>query len=240
MQYLRIHHNNIKLQLLKKYSDPGNKLLDIGTGRGGDLLKWDKCKLSHVTAIDIEPSYIEEAILRKKNNNIKKDFRFIINKEINYSKFGKFNIITCNFCFHYLCSSLTNIKNVFYEISNSLLPDGKFILTIPDGYKIKEILNINSIYKNRAGVIEKNYSDYSDFGMAIKFMLTETLYFGDSSISNEYLVFSDIIEKVANNYKLELIESEPFHNYNSKVKHLMDGHTKFFSDLYLSLVFKKI
>lgn len=239
MEYLRVHHNNIKSQLLKKYTNPKDSLLDIGTGRGGDMLKWNKCKLSKVIGIDIEPSYIQEANNRFINNNLKNNFKFIVDKEIEYSKYGVFNVITCNFCFHYLCSSQKSVECSLSEISKSLDKNGYFIMTVLDGYKIKNILDISSVYKNRSGLISKQYDKNDTFGMSIKFMLTDTLYFGEDSISHEYLVFIDKIIEIAKKYNLVCVENNEFNNFTSKVKHLMDGQTKFFSDIYTALVFKK-
>lgn len=48
---LRYHHNRIKQQLLQKLPK-GSTLIDIGSGKGGDIKKWESLQFSKVYAVD--------------------------------------------------------------------------------------------------------------------------------------------------------------------------------------------
>ena len=49
---IRNFHNFVKFELLKMYSKPGNTLLDVAVGKGGDAQKWKHLKLDFVLGID--------------------------------------------------------------------------------------------------------------------------------------------------------------------------------------------
>jgi precorrin-6B methylase 2 len=49
---LRYHHNKVKMRLLAML--PRTTLLDIGSGVGGDLVKWKELDFSRIYAVDPE------------------------------------------------------------------------------------------------------------------------------------------------------------------------------------------
>lgn len=49
---LREYHNWLKNMLITKTANPGNTLIDLAVGKGGDMNKWSKAKLGFVFGID--------------------------------------------------------------------------------------------------------------------------------------------------------------------------------------------
>ncbi len=52
LEIMRIIHNDVKRTMLSTYTKPGDTIIDIGSGRGGDLNKWYQCKLKKIYAIE--------------------------------------------------------------------------------------------------------------------------------------------------------------------------------------------
>ena len=59
---MRKYHNKVKRQMIIKAKDKGAKILDIGTGQGGDLNKWRRA--SHVFCVEPSKEATEEMLLR--------------------------------------------------------------------------------------------------------------------------------------------------------------------------------
>ena len=56
---LRTFHNQfVKRMLIQSVSNPGNTLIDLAVGKGGDINKWLEAKLSFVFGIDVSPDNI--------------------------------------------------------------------------------------------------------------------------------------------------------------------------------------
>lgn len=65
LKFMRAYHNSVKRELLGKYSGgPGTKsvLVDLGSGRGGDLSKWNA--YSKVYAVEPDQKNLEELLRR--------------------------------------------------------------------------------------------------------------------------------------------------------------------------------
>lgn len=244
---LRLFHNRIKQHLIDTYK--GESLLDIGVGRGGDIHKWYHNGIKNVVGLDIEPAYIKEAIKRFKKLGIKSNYRFYVIQS-NDSFFATLNkrqlpllydVISCQFCFHYFASSRERLRKTFEHISTCLKKGGHFIGTVPNGEYIINLLNGNDAYENDIIMIKKMFhGNPIKTGDHIKFSLQGTLYFGEHMISDEYLVFKDTIEDIAKNYNLELVSWKNFEEYyRTQDSIMLRPYTQLASFLNNSFVFKK-
>ena len=59
---MRKYHNKVKKQMIKRANDKGAKILDVGTGQGGDLGKWKRA--SHIFCVEPSNEATEEMLLR--------------------------------------------------------------------------------------------------------------------------------------------------------------------------------
>jgi len=248
MTIMRKFHNSLKLDLYNKYASNSESLLDIGTGRGGDIMKWHKCNIKQVIGIDINKEYITEAISRCRNTQISKsrDYKFYYTYEnMIFKKFlegrnlyKKYNSISCMFAIHYFFNSYETLVNLFSEIKNSLTPGGYFFGTCMDGQKVSELLKDRDVYSTESMFIRKEYNELKNIGSKIDFMLSSTLYFGDKMLSSEYLVFKNTLEQVGNTVGLTFIESNSFSMYHKNEIYPLDEYLKESSFLNMTFVFQ--
>ena len=251
---IRDFYNYVKYNLIFNYVNKQNeniKLLDIGVGKGEDIMKWNNAKIKNVIGIDINKSYITEAIKRFKSQKLfMKNYRFYYcyeniifqdffkSKNINF--ISEFDIVSCMFVFHYFWKDNKCLENILKQISVSLKPGGYFIGTCPNGDKIHDSLRNTQKIVNDAIMISKKYRyDIKTIGNPIDFMLSGTLYFGDRMISNEFLVYKDIFIEKCKKYNLVLIEYTDFAElYHDSYR--LNYEYKFASFLNTTFVFQKL
>ena len=59
---MRKYHNKVKKQMIERANDKGAKILDVGTGQGGDLGKWKRA--SHIFCVEPSKEATEEMLSR--------------------------------------------------------------------------------------------------------------------------------------------------------------------------------
>lgn len=137
---MRRYHNWVKRILIDKYSK--DTVLDLACGKGGDFSKYIDSGIKYIEAYDIHDDSLKEANNRKNyylNKAETKNVSFKIDKkdlrvDIVNSKY-KFDMIVCNFAFHYFYKSL----DVFVtNILSNARKGSHVILTFFDGDKVKE------------------------------------------------------------------------------------------------------
>jgi len=64
---MRKYHNKVKKQMIIRANDKGAKILDVGTGQGGDLNKWKRA--SHVFCVEPSKEATEEMLSRMKDDS---------------------------------------------------------------------------------------------------------------------------------------------------------------------------
>ena len=256
---MRKFHNRVKTNLIydASYINRRDKipisLLDVGVGRGGDIFKWDKCNIHEVVGYDIDQQYINECLNRIYTANLsyKRNYTFLccdtIDEAVSKQRCKIFDIISCQFVIHYFFKSEEMLTSLIQSVSKYLKKDGKFIGTFMHGDNILK-LNLNTKdgflhYKNTSILI--NLEDTKKiFGRKMDVFITDTLYFGDKSVSNEYFVSFNVLLKICNKYGLELIKVKTFEEYykshNNENIFVMDEDHKQCSFLYSSFEFIKV
>lgn len=76
LELMRKSHNNTKRKLLAQYLTDANTIVDIGSGRGGDLIKWNFLRIAHV--ICIEPNITNATELRRRLHALGKNYNTTI------------------------------------------------------------------------------------------------------------------------------------------------------------------
>jgi SAM-dependent methyltransferase len=222
-------HNDIKRKYLDKYSKSPVKLLDLASGRGGDLKKWgDNKNIIQVDGYDINELSVAEAKERKKSLKIKKQIKFEV-KDLSKDRlrcYNKFDLITSFFAFHYFFKNRKTINTIFGSIYNCSAPgtviiltlfDGELIMTLPEEYSTN-LFSINRI-SNKAISVKLNNS-----------ILEKTEI--ESIVTKQDLI--DQFEKI--NFKL--VESVPFYLIKSD-KYKLTPEESVYSDLNVVYVFRK-
>ena len=165
----REHCNYVKGILIKTISELFHEknekvnLLDLCSGRGGDMFKWNKSNIKRVIGLDNHIKSVNEAINRYKKIN-KKNFKTKISyfvDDVSICKLNKYyketliEIVTCQFALHYF----NDLDSLLIRVSDVLKSEGYFIGVCPDGDIIKECILKN---KEIDGVVmryidEENY-----------------------------------------------------------------------------------
>ena len=150
----------------------------------------------------------------------------------------KFDLISCQFCLHYLFENEEMANNAFCNISDKLLDQGFVLITIPDANVL--IRRLREKYpeaplQEKYEIGNKYYSIQfsslrfernSPFGIKYNFYLEDGV--GEKQIINdstskvnyvpEYLVETSTLIKLAAKYGLELVERQNFINFFSAEK----------------------
>ena len=224
-------HNNIKRKYINKYA--GKKLLDLASGRGGDLDKWVKNKkIKKVVGYDINENSVKEAIKRLgKIKRLNKDISFYVkdlsNRVLNCNE--KFDTITCQFAFHYFFKNPKTLNTILSSIKNCSKNGTIFICTLFDGDLIKS----DFIYPEFE--IKKISKDSrAEYNNKI------SVYIKDSILNVpeiEYLVRPKFLIKKLSSIHFELIETKSFKSFSEDE---LSETEKIFSGLNKIYIFRKI
>ncbi|MGL5935147.1 MAG: hypothetical protein ACRCZI_05945, partial [Cetobacterium sp.] len=235
------HYNNIvKERILHSLDSSSNSnVIDLGGGKGQDLLKYSSMKsVSTVLFIDNNENNLCEIIHRKHdklfNNGKYSSLKILIqninlndNYSSNYEQITsvhcdihkmKTKFVVCNFAVHYFVKNVTTMSN-FVNLVNLLMPvDSYFIVTYMDGEKVYDLLK-NSIKSNAKfyGDGEKYMikpKDLNTFNKSKRFIGGEEiellLPFSNNDLFSEYLVNSNLLTRVLKQKKITLYKTGLF------------------------------
>jgi len=234
--FMRNFNNWIKSMLMQEYVSKleakglrGLKVLDLGCGKGGDLLKWQKSRVSHVTGLDIAETSIEQCHERFKKMNERRnqnsfsgefyaaDCTKVRTRDLYSNPDMEFDIVSCQFAFHYCFESLPQAECMLKNISENLKIGGFFIGTTPCAYEIMSRLQKaggssfgNSVYN--ISFPEDMVAKPPLFGAQYNFHLEGVVD------CPEFLVYLPLLEKLATKFGLLLVGKERFGNYFNKKK----------------------
>ncbi len=212
---LQKFHNTIKRNLVNKFAKKNEILFDFASGRGGDLPKLLHINLAQLIQIDVSEKSIEDA---KERYDLV--YKYLAKKTIvsfkvqdlskSYLHTYKANVISCMFALHYFFETQEICNQFFKNVSNNLEVDGIFFGCVPDGKKILSLLNGNSKYENEILKIEANFKEKNCFGSQYSFQLKDSIL--SDFQSKEYLVFENVMIKIAQKHGLIAITNYTFPN----------------------------
>lgn len=213
LKNMRKFHNFIKKEYLNKYTNKPCNLLDLASGKGGDLNKWKNNKnIKSVIGYDIDEVSVLEARKRLKELKIKKPIKFYV-KDLGKYKIickEKVEIITSHFAFHYFFKSSKTLKTILQTIDNCSKSGTILILTLFDGSVVKNLNNND--YKVTILDPEKK----SNYNKRVE------VYIKDSVLNTstvEYIVNPEFLKKKLKEIGFKIIETKLFNEIeNTKIK----------------------
>lgn len=235
--YMRNFNNWLKSVLIGEILDQvrgaGSRsvsVLDLGCGKGGDLLKWRRGGISHIICADIAEVSVEQCRTRyeemkRKSHANEKIFsaQFIAadcSKEVLSEKLDDpelmFDICSCQFVYHYSFESEQKADMMLRNACERLKPGGFFIGTTPDAYELVKRLEAsdslsfgNEVFK----VSFQSKGSYPLFGCQYHFSLE-----GVVDVP-EFLVYFPLFEHMAKRYNMRLVLKQRFSEFfEEKVK----------------------
>ncbi|KAL6218684.1 hypothetical protein ACLB2K_011894 [Fragaria x ananassa] len=221
--HLRKLNNWIKSVLINLCARPGDAVLDLACGKGGDLIKWDKAGIRYYLGIDIAQGSIEDCRARYNAKQFTFPARLIcgdcyevgvLNKTL--ADEAPFDICSCQFALHYSWSTEARARRALANVSASLRPGGTFIGTMPDANviikKLRQAQGLffgNSVYSVRFDeeFSEKKFKSSSPFGIKYMFHLEGVID------CPEWIVPFHVFISLSEEYDLELVFVKNFHEF---------------------------
>lgn len=193
-------NNWIKSILIQKYTQENHEILDLACGKGGDLPKWFHTKAKRVVCTDISQKQLDRAASRV----LPKDGPEISFVQGDFTSLEEFNphtfhLISCQFAFHYAFESEIKLQNTLQTLSTIIRPGGIFMLTIPDGTKLQDMLFLTQKTKSW-----KVRYTVPDFGARYHF------YLKDAIDCEEFIVKQEVLLKYCTQFGFTLVETQSF------------------------------
>ncbi|GAB0087257.1 mRNA cap guanine-N7 methyltransferase [Sergentomyia squamirostris] len=237
--YLRNFNNWIKSMLVNEYATKVKetlqagaplRVLDIGCGKGGDLLKWQKGRISHLICTDIAEVSIEQCRARydamlARSRKFAPEFtaeffacdstRDRLRERFRDASM-ELNIVSCQFAFHYCFESLPQAECMIRNASECLKPGGFFIGTIPDANEIMRRQKLSDSHTFGNDVYSITFQCDTEnpplFGAKYHFHLEDVVD------CPEFLVYFPMLVKLARKFGLELVMRERFCDFYQRMK----------------------
>ncbi|KAG8506265.1 mRNA cap guanine-N7 methyltransferase [Galemys pyrenaicus] len=193
--YLRNFNNWMKSTLIGEFLEKVRQkkkrditVLDLGCGKGGDLLKWRKGRISKLVCVDIADVSVkqcqqryEDMKTRSRGNEYIFDAEFITadcSKELLIDRYRDpemcFDICSCQFVCHYSFETYEQADTMLRNACERLSPGGYYIGTTPNSFELIRRLEAsetesfgNDIYT----VTFQKKGDYPLFGCKYDFHL---------------------------------------------------------------------
>jgi mRNA (guanine-N7-)-methyltransferase len=206
---LKTFHNDIKKLLYQTFALNVSSLLDIATGRAGDVHKWKHSGIKFVKAIDLSPVSIEKAKERyskmKLPGQLQVDFSTM---DLRFSQFPPmlFDAVSCMFALHYFFETEEILRHVLSNVSSHLKSNGYFFGCVPHGLNVLKLLHNREEYKSSCLQMKRKIEEPKCFGSMYQFSLQDTV---TEETSHEYLVFENVLTEVASDYGLIPIVKYP-------------------------------
>ncbi|KAF2903708.1 hypothetical protein ILUMI_02465 [Ignelater luminosus] len=247
--YMRNFHNWIKSMLIneyltkirdnKKHNAP-IRVMDMGCGKGGDLLKWRKGGISHLICADIASVSLDQCKSRYSDMQnrsgrdrnpgniysieyIEADCTKVRLREKYKDPSMKLDLVSCQFVFHYSFESLTQAECMIHNAAECLQPGGFFIGTIPDANDL--LTRVRKSRLNSFGNEVFQVTFESDINKPPLFGAKYNFHLDGVVDCPEFLVHFPTLIKLAKKYGLRLVRKEKFYEFykrmNSEGRHLM-------------------
>ncbi|KAM7384947.1 hypothetical protein PAMA_012030 [Pampus argenteus] len=209
-------------------------VLDLGCGKGGDLLKWRRGGINHLVCADIAGVSVEQCEsryedMKKKSHVHEKIFsaQFITadcTKEVLSEKLDDpelmFDICSCQFVYHYSFESEQKADMMLRNACERLKPGGFFVGTTPDSFELVKRLEASDSLSFGNEVFKVSFQSrgtYPLFGCQYHFSLEEVVDVP------EFLVYFPLFEHMAKRYNMRLVLKQRFSKFfEEKVK--MERH----------------
>lgn len=232
--HLKTFNNWIKAYLISKYCPMHATILDLASGKGGDVKKYVLKKPSKIVFADISPESVAETCRKIKrersqpNNSMQRcETQFIIGdtfkNDLKISEETMFHFTSCQMALHYSFKDEETARQAIHNLTSRLLPGGFCVITTINACKLVSLLrrseqnayrNGTSEYRNRIGnrfyTITRNFelNRIKAFGSGYVFQLIDAVV-----PIEEYLVHPQILINLFAEQDCSCIDIKSFHEF---------------------------
>jgi SAM-dependent methyltransferase len=223
MDSLRKLHNDCKRDLIQKWVKRGERVLDCGCGRGGDLHKW-KAVGAIMFAIDPDEESLREAEERAFNIGI--SVWFLGKGTIVQAAFaGPFDVVCYNFSIHYIFEDDETYQKSIKALGCSVRVGGHLIGITPEKERIQAVVDEYGNFRDKLG----NECALFQGGRRALMRLVGGPFYADGGREEPVLDATRLIKDLST-VGFELVEWAP----------MIKNQNGYISDIYSSFVFKKV
>ena len=227
--HLRTYNNLVKSYLIDKYCPKdGASVLDLASGKGGDIPKWRLKEPSYFTFADVSKNSLVECFKKFRSKlSGTADARFIFG-----DSFGvrikrliperSYHIASCQFALHYAFESYEKAYQAISNLSSQLLPGGFVIITTVNCFKLVEAFRKKDreaangtqeerrTIKNPIFMATRHFEidDIPAFGAAYIFKLEESV-----DTVKEYLIHPTVLDDLFSIHGMKRVETKDFHEF---------------------------
>lgn len=139
---LRNFNNWAKGEQLRQVLRPGDSVLDLCSGKGGDLFKFAAARIKHLVSVDQAASSIADARRRYESARLRFAATFLVadcHTEAWRDQLPSdltFDVVSCQFALHYAFGNSRSATSLLRNAAARLRPGGWFIFTIPDADRL--------------------------------------------------------------------------------------------------------
>lgn len=214
VENIRTFHNYIKKILIQKFLS-GKTILDIGSGKGGDLKKYMDANINKLYALEPNQEYIKEFTNRLKKlpvnfqNRVKSIHTPL--EEFKQDPINDINCITSFFSMSFFFENMEKLEILTDFIASNLKnkPDYIFVGTTIDGESVLRLLSGKKAIELGDVTIQKEYdTEELKIGQKIIFRYKGSATVNDEQI--EYLVDWPLFVKMLNEKGIQLSTTKLF------------------------------
>lgn len=202
------------------------------------MFKWDVNDVQNVYGYDPNPAYIQEANSRYNNSNLS-NRNYVFSTRLCRDDRRRFDVVSCQFAVHYMFASERALTEHLRYVADKLKPNGYYIGTFMNGEHVRQLVGDSGHFMNQAIQLRLPAGAAAEsFAAPLDVHLVGTLYFGEKSVSSEYLVLPEVLKEKCGEQGLTLVEFKPFEKYNDELRFNLGSECSVCSYLYSSFVFQ--
>ena len=228
---MRKIHNDYKRDLILKYTK-NKSVLDLGSGKGGDIHKYSLAGIQSITMVEPNEVNIKECISRLKSSKLQKISEVIHSTAENFKSNKKYDVICLFYILTFFYESRHKLQQLVDIIANHLNSGGYCIGGTANGIPMLNKLEDGDIVNECYSIKIDNLISNDNFGKSIFFDLKSS---ETATSQKEYLVFFDEFVKMLKEHSIML---ESFIDYKRRPE--LNDTENDITELYSDFVFKKV
>jgi len=237
------YHNRVKKSLYD-YAK-GKTLLDIGSGKGGDIKKWKNANFTHIVAVepnsDNRATFVSRRARAQMDNNIYlvptggEDTEAITAAVQEFIPRGKVDVVSIMLSLSFFWASSEHLEALVDTIVHNLKPGGKIIFLTIDGDVITQIMepwNAPHFHNLKlANVTVKLFPPCSGWGRAVEFTIPNSIV----NTQLEYLVHLADLTLALQSYGFRLTQ-----RYRAEKEKLLSKDGLIYTSMYSYGVYENV